>query len=369
MISSLKTPSGIVTILIFIVTVLAAILSGVMGAAGPNTKILFIAWLFVPVPIIFVLLTWKKPIGIVRIASKAYISISIVLTILLLFAVAWSGSDTALHPDPASEDETLSMYPEFEANIETVSFLATDGVRLSGWIATGESDKAVILLHGYTGDRTTMLPQANMLFEAGFTVLLFDFRHRGESEGEFVSFGYYEKQDVAAAVNLLEELGETMRQSGRPGISAIGLIGLSNGGATSILFAAENPGRIKALVIEDTFKSLDSAVSQSFTHFVGLPAFPFAPITVWFSELRTGLNRTNVIPENAIANIINTPVLIIHGLEDKTISFKDGEAIYLKANQPKDLWLVPKAEHGGAFEIAEDEYRSRVVTFFSENLK
>ena len=107
MITSLKTPSGIVTILIFILTVLAAILSGVMGAACPGTKILFIAWLFVPAPIIFVLLIWKKLIGIAGIASKVYISISIALTALLLLAVALSGSETALHPGPASDEETL----------------------------------------------------------------------------------------------------------------------------------------------------------------------------------------------------------------------------------------------------------------------
>ena len=369
MITSLKTPSGIVTILIFILTILAAILSGVMGAAGPSTKVLFIAWLFVPAPIIFVLFVWKKLTGIAGIASKAYISISIALTVLLLLAVAWSGSETALHPGPASDEETLSMYPQLEANIETVSFLAADGVTLSGWMATGDSGKAVILLHGYTGDRTAMLPQAKMLFDEGFTVLLFDFRHRGESEGDFVSFGYYEKQDVLAAVNLIEETGETMRASGGTGIESIGLIGLSNGGATAILFAAENPGRIKALVIDSAFKSLDSAVSQSFTHFVGLPAFPFAPITVWFSELRTGLNRKDVIPEEAIANITDTPVLIIHGLEDETISYTDSEAIYSKANQPKDIWLVPGAEHGDASEIEEQEYQNRIVSFFTEHLK
>ena len=114
---------------------------------------------------------------------------------------------------------------------------------------------------------------------------------------------------------------------------------------------------------------MDSAVSQSFTHFVGLPAFPFAPITVWFSELRTGLNRKDVIPEEAIANITNTPVLIIHGLEDETISYTDSEAIYSKANQPKDIWLVPGAEHGDASEIEEQEYQNRIVSFFTENLK
>lgn len=356
---NLKRLFGLFKFVIFVLTVLSGILSGVMGVAGPTTNTLFIAWLFVPAPIIFLILLWKRPSGWMKAASKIYIFLSIAMTILLLLAVAWSGSETALHPSPASEEETLSMYPQLEEKIESVSFLANDGVRLEGWMATRETDKAVILLHGYTGDRTDMLPQANMLFDAGFTVLLFDFRHRGESEGDFVSFGYYEKQDVLAAVNLLEELG----------ISNIGIIGLSNGGATSILFAAENPGRIKALVVDSAFKSLDSAVSQSFTHFVGLPAFPFSPITVWFSELRTGLNRNDVIPEEAIMNITNTPLLIIHGLEDETISFADSESIYLKANQPKRLWLVQKAGHAEASEVAEEEYRSQIVGFFTKNLK
>ena len=76
-----------------------------------------------------------------------------------------------------------------------------------------------------------------------------------------------------------------------------------------------------------------------------------------------------MIPEESITNIINTPVLIIHGLEDETISYKDSEAIHLKANQPKDLWLVAGAEHGEASEIEEQEYRNRIVAFFTEHLK
>lgn len=355
--------------LIFILAVLAAILAAVMGTAGPGEKILFVAWLFVPSPVILLIMLWRQFPRLVAIAAKTYISLSIVLTILLLIGVAWTGSETALHPEPASDEESLSDYPELYKNAEPITFVAGDGVKLAGWIAVADSNEAVILLHGYTGDRKTMLPQADMLFQAGLTVLLFDFRHRGESEGEFVTFGYYEKQDVLAAVNLLESLSDKTDQKVNVDISSIGLLGLSNGGATAILFAAENPGRVEAIVTEDVFKSLDSAVSQSFTHFIGLPAFPFAPITVWFSELRTGLKRKDVIPEEAVMNLIDTPIFIIHGLEDETISFKDSEAIYSNAKQPKEIWLVPEAEHGDAFDIAGDEYRQRVLGFFKKNLR
>ena len=63
----------------------------------------------------------------------------------------------------------------------------------------------------------------------------------------------------------------------------------------------------------DVKRGLDSAVAQSFTHFVGLPAFPFAPITVWITELKTGISRKNIVPEEAVKKITNTPIFIIHG--------------------------------------------------------
>ena len=293
---------------------------------------------------------------------------SITITVLLLMAVAWSGSETALHPEICEDMEELSDYPALEKKVEQVAFTAEDGTKLKGWLAFGGSEKAVVVLHGYRCDRRGALREANMLFEAGMTVLLFDFRHSGESEGEFVSFGYYEKQDVSAAVGLLEALNDGTDKSRKAVINTIGLFGSSNGAATAILFAAENPGRVDALVVDSSFKSLDSAVSQSFTYFIGLPSFPFAPITVWVSELRTGLSRKDVMPEKSVAELIDTPILIIHGLEDEIISYKDSKAIYMKANQPKEMWLVPNAGHGEAFDIAGIEYRDRVVNFFTNNL-
>lgn len=354
--------------LMLTLSVIVGTLAAVMGLAGTNTKILLFAWLFVPSPVILFMTLWKQFPSLLRIAFKTYIYLSMVITALLLMSVAWSGSETALHPEICEDMEELSDYPALEKKVEQVEFTAKDGTKLKGWLAFGGSEKAVVVLHGYRCDRRGVLREANMLFEAGMTVLLFDFRHSGQSEGEFVSFGYYEKQDVSAAVELLETLDYGTDKSRKVVINTIGLLGLSNGAATAILFASENPERVDALVVDSSFKSLDSAVSQSFTYFIGLPSFPFAPLTVWISELRTGLSRKDVMPEKSVTKLIDTPILIIHGLEDEIISFKDSEAIYIKANQPKEIWLVPDAAHGEAFDIAGDEYRDRVVNFFTNNL-
>jgi fermentation-respiration switch protein FrsA (DUF1100 family) len=356
-------------LLILIVTVLAAALATVMGLAGTTTKILLLAWIFVPPPIVLLIKLLKPLPRSLRIASTTYISVSILATVLLLLTVGWTGSETALHPEVCKDMDEISQYPDLAQQLNPISFTAQDGTSLKGWLAIQDSHRAVVLLHGYRCDKRAMLLEAKMLYDAGMTVLLFDFRHSGESDGKFVSFGYYEKQDVLAAVNLIESLdgrGNDLKGRGR---TSIGLLGESNGAATAILFAAENPGRVDALVVDSTFKSLDSAISQAFTYFVGLPAFPFAPVTVWISELRTGLKRGAVKPEESVADLIETPILLIHGLRDAVISAKDSEAIYSNALQPKQIWLVPDAEHGEASEVATDEYRERVVNFFKLNLR
>ncbi len=290
----------------------------------------------------------------------------------LLLTVGWIGSESALHPKPCEDIEELAEYPHLELATREVSFTASDGIQLEGWVAFGTSDTAVLLLHGYRCDKRSMLLRASMLFETGITVFLFDFRNTGDSGGDFTSFGYYERLDLAAALDTLAHL-DTGINEGIPHIAKVGLLGLSNGGATAILYAAENPDRVDALIVDSSFKSLDSAVSQSFTHFVGLPAFPFAPITVWITEMRTGISRKVIMPEKSVQKIAYTPILIIHGMEDDVISYKDSESIYSNAPDPKELWLVPDSEHGNASEIAEKEYQRKcldflIVTCLSESL-
>ena len=154
-----------------------------------------------------------------------------------------------------------------------------------------------------------------------------------------------------------------------PGLRAsrIGLLGISQGGAAAILAAADSD-EVQAVAAEASFRSVDSAVAQSFSHFVGLPAFPFAPITVWLAERRTGIDTGGIVPEQTVAELSPTPLLVMHGLDDVTISPADGEAIFAAAGEPKELWLIPGAEHSEGAAAAPDAYRRRIVAFFEDNL-
>ena len=338
-----------------------AAVAALLGVGGGSFAVLLVAWAFVPAPFVYIYL-WLRPSNRrwPRVAANVYMSASVLLTAVLLLGVAWIGSERAIHPSVCDGMPELSEYPVLEAAAEPVEFRSADGTRLVGWLAAGERDEAVVLLHGYRCDRREVLPHANMLYDAGFTVLLFDFRNRGESGGEFVSLGYYEREDALAAVDYLKS---------RPGLggSKIGLLGLSQGGATAILAAADSDG-VLAVAAEASFRSVDSAVAQSFSHFVGLPAFPFAPITVWLAERRTGIHTGDIVPERTVSELSPTPLLVMHGLDDETISPADSQAIFAAAGEPKELWLIPGAEHSEGATVAPDEYRRRIVAFFDDNL-
>ncbi len=338
-----------------------AAFAALMGMGGGSFAVLLVAWVFVPAPFVY-LYMWLRPSERrwPRAAANGYMGASVLLTALLLLGVAWIGSERAIHPSACDDPPELAEYPVLEAAVEPVAFRSADGTRLAGWLAVGERDEAVVLLHGYRCDRRELLPHAEMLYDAGFTVLLFDFRNRGESGGEFVSLGYYEREDALAAIDHLKA---------RPGLdgSKVGLLGLSQGGATAILAAAESDD-VLAVAAEAPFRSVDSAVAQSFSHFVGLPAFPFAPITVWLAERRTGIGTDDVVPERTVPALSPTPLLVMHGLDDETISPADSEAIFAAAGEPKELWLIPGAGHSEGATTAPDEYRRRIVAFFEDNL-
>src|SRR5512133_3675642 len=67
-------------------------------------------------------------------------------------------------------------------------FNEQDDIHLSGWYIPSENGAAVILLHGFGGNRLDMKSRADVLARHGFGVLMYDLRGHGESEGDERAF-------------------------------------------------------------------------------------------------------------------------------------------------------------------------------------
>ena len=120
-----------------------------------------------------------------------------------------------------------------------VVFPASDGVRLAGWYLPSRNGAALVLVHGGGGDRQGTILHARMLARAGYGVLLYDARGRGESAGHENAAGWQWDRDVRGAVSFLTSRG----------IDHIGLLGLSTG-AEAVVTEAASDVRVQAVVAD-----------------------------------------------------------------------------------------------------------------------
>src|SRR5258708_7161796 len=129
---------------------------------------------------------------------------------------------------------------KFGAKYEEVSFTSADGTRLAGWWVPAPDPRSVIILcHGMSFHRGQMLPWAEFLWKAGFSLLIFDFRALGESGGDLCTMGLHEPDDVLAAVDYVESRGDAR-------CLPLGALGFSMGGV-AVMLAAARDTRIEAI--------------------------------------------------------------------------------------------------------------------------
>ncbi|HAR46563.1 MAG: hypothetical protein A2X56_08060 [Nitrospirae bacterium GWC2_57_13] len=282
----------------------------------------------------------------------------IVLIIALSFILVYANTHPPRYP--------LHIPPsEYGVAYESVTFTTDDGIVLAGWIIEpprgNAAMPAVVICHGVGANKSDFSELGASLVKRGFMVLLFDFRAHGESKGRRTSLGHLEQKDIAAALNFIKS---------RPGIdsSRIGIYGFSMGGAAAILSAARAKG-FAAVVADSAFTSLRDQARDAVTGFYHLPAFPFLHLSILGYELYFQTSVSAISPEEEIKRLAPVPLLIIAGDGDRLIPAENGRLLYRAAGEPKELWVIPGADHGGTLVAAGPVYEQRVGQFFERHLK
>jgi fermentation-respiration switch protein FrsA (DUF1100 family) len=283
---------------------------------------------------------------------------ALLVVLAVLGTVGWVGSERALHPGYQQYDWSLDTFPDLHP--EDIHVRSADNVLLDGLFFPGARPSLVILASGYGDTQVQMFSIAEFLHHAGFSVLTYNSRARATSGGKYVTLGVLEQQDAISLVNYA---------IGRRDVDAnrIGMLGISMGGAIAILAAAKDQ-RIRAVVDDSGFSDAPGVIAASFEHFIHLPAFPFAPITVGIADLRAHVDVNRVRPVDVISKISPRPLLIIHDSGDSVVPVENSLRNFAAAGQPKELWLVPESGHGKAQTKAEPEYQQRVTKFFEQAL-
>ena len=240
---------------------------------------------------------------------------------------------------------------------ESVQFQSSSGAIIHGWLVTGQLDKGVvILMHGIRANRLQLVDQAEFLFHAGYSVLLFDFQAHGESIGKHITAGYLESRDATAAVNFIHQKF--------PG-KKICADGFSMGGAAAVL--AQPPLQVNAMILQSVYPTIEQAITDRLeSRFSWFGKFG-TPFLTWQLKPRLGFGAEDLCPIRQVGKI-TVPKFFIAGTADRDTRLPESQALFDAAAEPKQLWLVDGAAHVDMLAFAKTEYEKRILNFLTKNL-
>lgn len=281
----------------------------------------------------------------------------------ILLAVGLYIVETLLRPNKKGNffsEYAFSPY-EFALPAEAVTFSPAKGdYTLNGWFVPCEGATTTILVcPGYRTRKSDMLGISAHLWRAGHNVLIFDFYGHGTASGTRVTLGYRETRDFLGAVAYAKERTPSAR---------LGVIAYSMGASVALMCGARCPD-IEAIISDSAFASHWSAIEYNVRRANIWPPAPF----VWIADLlmgwRGGYRFHEVEPLREIANISPRPLLLIQGEKDSIVDPRDAVRLNEKAREPKALWLLPDADHCGAYFVDREDYTARVLNFFDSALR
>ena len=217
-----------------------------------------------------------------------------------------------------------------------------------------DNDKAVILAHGFRNTGDDMGKLAKMYYDEGFDILLPDARGHGESEGDYIGYGWHDRLDYVDWIDLLIEAYDAEN---------IILHGSSMGAATVLMTSGEDlPEEVKGIIADSGYSTVKDELAHQLKHLYDLPAFPLLDVTSVITKVRAGYmlgeaSSIDQVEKNTL------PLLIIHGEDDDLVPTEMAIEIYEAAGGEKELWLVPGSGHTKAFDNVTQEFQDRALEF------
>jgi len=240
------------------------------------------------------------------------------------------------------------------------TFTTSDGVQLAGWYIPSTNGAAVVLLHGASSTRTSVLGQAAVIAEHGYGVLLFDARGHGDSKGRAMDFGWRGDRDIAAAIDYLQRRSDVDPHR-------IGAVGMSMGGEEAVGAMASDT-RIKATVAEGATSrtSADKSWMADEYGFLGRAQLVIEWMTYRLTDSLTEAS-TPITLHDAVRAAAPRPVLLIAAgnVRDESLA-----ADHIRSGSPDtvEVWTVDGAAHTGGLSTEPDEWARRVTTFLDAAL-
>jgi uncharacterized protein len=267
------------------------------------------------------------------------LSLTAVAAYAVLIAYVWCFQSRLIY-FPNVPGRTLTATPaEIGLDFEEVRIATADRTALHGWyVAAGADAPVVLFCHGNAGNISHRLDWLEMFNDMGLAVFLFDYRGYGRSSGTPSEQGTY--LDARAAWDYLTK---TKRHAPK----SIVIFGESLGGPIAAHLATDvSPG---ALILASTFSSAPDLASGFY----------------WFLPVRL-LARFHYPTAEYVVRV-HAPTLLLHSRTDEIVPFSHAEAIFRRANEPKEL-LEIRGDHNSALLVSRQQIAAGVQRFLEARL-
>lgn len=310
-----------------------------------------------------------------RIRKKIIVTL---FSLLIIILTGLSGGslymlDYSLRPDNRGKDMEGSLtymrdtYPQIRPWLDSLqrhqalrdTFITSpDGIRLHAFYvrASRPRRETAVIVHGYTDNAIRMF-HIGYLYNRSldYNILLPDLRYTGLSEGDAIQMGWLDRKDVMQWIYAAPSLfGDSLQAV---------VHGISMGAATTMMVSGETlPPFIRGFVEDCGYTSVWDQFKKELKEQFGLPAFPLLYTASLFCQWQNGWNFHEASAEKQVSRC-TLPMFFIHGDQDDFVPTWMVNKVYAAKPQPKELWVVPGAEHAVSYRLYPEEYTKKVRDF------
>ena len=208
--------------------------------------------------------------------------------------------------------KTFSSLPgDFGYAYSELRVKGEDGVELAVWYIPASDKKGVVIAsHNLGGNKSSAFTYLRPYVEAGYALVMYDFRGHGDSEKAYCTLGYRETRDLLA----LTDYVSSQLAEGCP----IFYWGFSLG-ATISLLAASRGGKVSAVIAHSPFVSLPQVLRHYARTFYHVPSRACAFIVLALLKRYQGVQAEEVDVARAARHLEDMPILLIGGARDRQV--------------------------------------------------
>lgn len=328
------------------------------------------------------------------------------LPLIMLACAFWFGGLIAADCQPADPTHRFLLAKDYrpaaDVGFRVVSIMS-DGVQLHGemfWPRSEEGHKlaTIIMANGWGGVAAALRPDANGLAEAGYLVILFDYRGWGESDARVVLTGpepagdgrfMAEVQPLRGYIDPFEQVEDWFNAidwaAGEPmaDMNWLGLRGTSYSGGHVVYVASRDP-RVKAIVSQvpgiaarpepdgSEERPFARAARDRATHIargeLGYPA-PYDHAVGNLTGAPVGDKVLRWLPNEESSPLTAAALFILAGNDEIERNQDSGELAFRRAAGPKKLVVISGIRHYGIYGVARERALRLAIDWFDQYLK